>query len=138
MLYVINNCDIKDYEPILYLGKLLNNNFDKINNINELINKKEILGYYINEELVGILIYKKLYEIIDLLYIVVNPKYRKRNIGSNLLEYLIKMDYEKILLEVRSDNINAIKLYEKYKFNIINVRKKYYGEKDAYVMELIK
>ena len=43
-----------------------------------------------------------------------------------------------MLLEVRCDNINAIKLYKKYNFKIINIRKNYYENNDAYVMELIK
>ena len=39
------------------------------------------------------------------------------------------------LLEVAVDNDVAIKLYEKFGFKIIHTRKKYYGKKDAYVME---
>ena len=51
------------------------------------------------------------------------------------MEYLINIS-ERILLEVRCDNNNAIKLYKKYNFKIINIRKKYYDNMDAYVMEL--
>ena len=104
-----------------------------------MIKNKEIIGYYDNNELVGFLIFNKSYEIIDLLYIVVDVIYRKKGIGSELLKYLIDNSIcEKILLEVRCDNSNAIKLYKKYNFKIINIRKKYYETQDAYVMELIK
>lgn len=136
---MVNNCNINDVVEIIELGKLINNNFEKVNDVEKIINNKEIIGYYDNNKLVGFLIYNKCYEIIDLLYIVVNPIYRKKGIGSELLEYLIRnTEYERILLEVRCDNSNAIKLYKKYNFKIINIRKKYYNNIDAYVMELIK
>lgn len=134
---MVNNCNTNDIETIKELGKLINNNFDKLNNIEEIINNKEIIGYYIDNKLVGILIYKRLYDITDLLYIVVDKLYRNKGIASTLLEYLIK-ESKKILLEVRCDNKNAIKLYKKYNFKIINIRKKYYDNMDAYIMELIK
>lgn len=136
---MISNCNIDDINKIIKLGKLINNNFDKVNNIENIINNKEIIGYYYDNKLVSYLIYKKNYEIIDLLYIVVEPIYRKKGIGSKLLEYLINNEnYERILLEVRCDNSSAIKLYKKYNFKIINVRKKYYNNEDGYVMELVK
>lgn len=136
---MVRLCNINDKDKIIKLGKLINNNFDKVNNIEKIINKKEIIGYYDNDSLVGFLIYNKNYEILDLLYIVVEPIYRNKLIGSKLLEYIINNEeYEKILLEVRCDNVNAIKLYKKFNFKIINIRKKYYGNTDAYVMELIK
>ena len=135
---MINNCEYNDIDRINELGLLINNNFNKVNNIEEIINNKEIIGYYDNNKLVGYLIYKKLYEVIDLLYIIVDPIYRKHGIGSKLMEYLLNMEYERIMLEVNTNNKSAIKLYKKYNFKIINIREKYYGDNSAYVMELIK
>ena len=136
---MVNNCTKNDIEKIKELGKLINSNFDKVNNIEELINDNKIIGYYDNDILVGFLIYEQLYEIIDLLYIVVEPIYRRKNIGTKLINYLIQnKEFEKIMLEVRCDNNSAIKLYKKFNFKIINIRKKYYKDMDAYVMELIK
>ena len=136
---MVNNCTLNDIEKIKELGKLININFDKVNNIEELINNNKIIGYYDNNNLVGILIYEQLYEIIDLLYIVVEPIYRRRNTGTELIKYLIENStFEKIMLEVKCDNKNAIKLYKKFNFKIINIREKYYDNQDAYVMELIK
>ena len=43
-------------------------------------------------------------------------------------------DLKTITLEVVTDNIPAIKLYEKFGFEIINVRKKYFNGKDSYLM----
>lgn len=133
---MVNNCELKDIDSIKKLGRLINNNFDKVNNLKDIINNKEIKGYYIDNELVGIIIYKTLYDTTDLLYIVVDKLYRNKNIASILLENLIK-ESNKIILEVRCDNKNAIKLYKKYNFKIINIRKNYYDNMDAYVMELI-
>jgi len=136
---MVNYCNLNDIDKIICLGKLINNNFDKVNNIENIINKKEIIGYYDNNSLVGFLVFNKNYEVLDLIYIVVEPIYRNKGIGSKLVEYLIKnLDFERILLEVRCDNVNAIKLYKKYNFKIINIRKNYYENNDAYVMELIK
>ncbi len=133
---MVNNCELKDIDSIKKLGRLINHNFDKVNKLEEIINNKEIKGYYIDNELVGIIIYKTLYDTTDLLYIVVDKLYRNKNIASTLLENLIK-ESNKIILEVRCDNKNAIKLYKKYNFKIINIRKNYYDNMDAYVMELI-
>lgn len=136
---MVNNCKLNDIEKIKELGKLINANFNNVNNIEELINNNKIVGYYDNNNLVGILIYEQLYEIIDLLYIVVEPIYRKKSIGTELIKYLIEnKTFEKIMLEVKCDNKNAIKLYKKFNFKIINIREKYYDNQDAYVMELIK
>lgn len=133
---MINNCNINDINRIIELGKLINTNFDKLNNLEEIIKNKEIIGYYIDNKLVGFIIFKTMYEITDLLYIVVDKLYRRKNIASKLLEELIS-NSEKVMLEVRCDNDNAIKLYKKYDFKIINIRKKYYDNMDAYVMELM-
>ena len=136
---MVNNCTKNDIEKIQELGKLINSNFAKVNNIEELIKDNKIIGFYDNDILVGFLIYEQLYEIIDLLYIVVEPIYRRKSIGTKLLNYLIdNKEFEKIMLEVRCDNSSAIKLYKKFNFKIINIRKKYYDNIDAYVMELIK
>ena len=136
---MVNFCNIYDKDRIINLGKLINSNFGKVNNIEEIINNKEIIGYYDNDSLVGFLMFNINYEVLDLLYIVVDSLYRNKGIGSKLVEYLLNIkDYERILLEVRCDNINAIKLYKKFNFKIINIRKNYYENNDAYVMELIK
>ena len=136
---MVNNCTKNDIEKIKELGKLINSNFDKVNNIEELIKDNKIIGFYDNDILVGFLIYEQVYEIIDLLYIVVEPIYRRKNIGTELINYLIQnKKFEKIMLEVRCDNSSAIKLYKKFNFKIINIREKYYDGQDAYVMEMIK
>lgn len=71
--------------------------------------------------------------------IAVKKEYRKNGFGTKLLEFLIVKAKEKnkicITLEVRDDNIPAILLYEKFNFEKIGIRKKYYNsENDAVIM----
>lgn len=73
--------------------------------------------------------------------IVVNKDYRHKGIGSKLLERLIILAKEQnktsLTLEVNTKNINAQKLYLKFGFKNLGIRKKYYsGIEDAYIMTL--
>ena len=57
-------------------------------------------------------------------------KFRGQGIGEKLLvlslRYCCENNIKKILLECRKSNSSAIKLYKKYLFNIVSVRKNYY------------
>lgn len=71
--------------------------------------------------------------------IVTKKTKRKNGIGKLLLDKLIKMAREygkdKISLEVNEENIAAIRLYEKFEFEKVGLRKKYYnGKNDAIIM----
>ena len=71
--------------------------------------------------------------------IVVKKDMRNNKIGSRLLEKLIEIARQKkkdeITLEVNINNIYAIKLYEKYNFEKVGIRKKYYNNiDDALIM----
>lgn len=71
--------------------------------------------------------------------IVTKKTERKNGIGKLLLDKLIKMAREygkdKISLEVNEENIAAIRLYEKFEFEKVGLRKKYYnGKNDAIIM----
>jgi ribosomal-protein-alanine N-acetyltransferase len=72
--------------------------------------------------------------------IAVDPRQRGRGIGSALLEFVLEKGrregYQLAYLEVRRSNHTAIRLYEKWGFGVIAVRRRYYeadGE-DALVM----
>lgn len=74
----------------------------------------------------------------DIISVVVSKEYTNKGIASLLLENVFKICKEKnitnIILEVRKSNIPAQKLYEKFGFNNISIRKKYYdGFEDAYI-----
>ena len=73
--------------------------------------------------------------------IVVKNSYRNKGIGSLLLEKLIEITKENckvsLTLEVNTKNIYAQKLYNKYNFKNLGIRKKYYnGTDDAFIFTL--
>lgn len=135
---MVDNYQKKYLNQVLELGELLNNNFTKLFDPNNL-NKLEKIYVYIDQDIIkGFIHISSNFEIIDILNIAVNPKYQNQQIGTTLINYVInnkKEEENKIMLEVREDNINAIKFYQKNNFITINKRKKYYKDIDALIME---
>lgn len=79
---------------------------------------------------------------VNIMNIVVKKDKRNFGIGSLLLEEIIR--YSKIhnatsiTLEVNEKNIPAIKLYKKYSFKQVGLRRKYYNNEDnAILMDLV-
>ena len=76
----------------------------------------------------------------DITNVAVLPSYRKQGIGDGLVAAMMGLAKEKnitkIMLEVRASNEAAIHLYEKYGFEFLCVRKKYYQKptEDANIM----
>lgn len=96
----------------------------------------KVLGYVLNNEIIGYLDYSVMYDKIEINYIFVLESYRRKNIANQLLNYVINnYDFENITLEVNINNIGAINLYKKNGFNIIGIRPNYYNGIDAYLME---
>ena len=71
--------------------------------------------------------------------ILVKEEYRSRGIGTKLMSYLVsEAIHHKVInitLEVRVSNIRAINLYKKFGFREVALRKYYYGDEDAILME---
>lgn len=133
---MISKLTKEEVQEVIQLGTILNPNFSKLFHIENLNPNETIYIYKENNINKGFIHIQNGLDIIDLLNIIVKPKYQNQGIGSVLLKYIIdnKQD-KKIMLEVRSKNINAIKLYQKYDFKIINIRKNYYKDDDAIIME---
>ena len=76
--------------------------------------------------------------------IAIHPELQGNNLGSQLLEEVLKDAYAKkvsvITLEVRKSNSKAISLYKKFGFEIVNVKLGYYtdGEDALYMLKEIK
>ena len=74
--------------------------------------------------------------------VATKEEFRRCGVGSALMDALTKMskkaDAEVITLEVRSKNVPAISLYEKYGFVTVGVRKNFYKkpDDDAVLMNL--
>ena len=136
---MVRYANVYDIPRINELGSLLNDNFRMVNNINEMLEDKysKVLIYEEDDMVVGFITATDLKETCDILSLVVDPKYRNKMVATNLLDYLISEldeNLKLITLEVASKNIAAIKLYEKFGFEVVNVRKNYYKDDDAYLM----
>ena len=133
---MISKLTKEEVQEVTQLGTMLNPNFSKLFHIENLNPNETIFIYKENNNIKGFIHTQNGLDIIDLLNIIVKPEYQNQGIGSVLLKYIIdNKEDKKIMLEVRSKNINAIKLYQKYNFKIINIRKNYYKDDDAIIME---
>ncbi len=129
----------EDFETIYKLGNEITPNFKKTMNLSEMMedNYTKVFVYEEEKEVQGFLMYTELPDTIDIIDIIVAEDYRRKNIASCLLDYMfteMPTSVQLITLEVRESNLPAIKLYEKFGFEIVNTRKKYYGEENAYLM----
>lgn len=89
---------------------------------------------------VGYIITWTIHDEVHILNIAVHKDFRQIGLGEMLLRDCLNYSSEQGLklavLEVRTSNHGAIKLYEKVGFKTLRVRKKYYSDtgEDAYVM----
>lgn len=95
----------------------------------------------LNNEIVGFAGVWKSVDDIHITNIVTKISKRHLGIASKLLEELISFSKNEntasLTLEVNENNLNAIKLYEKYCFKKIGIRKNYYGQNEnAIIMTL--
>ena len=131
----------KDLESIYELGIKLHPNYRIINNLSEILKDKihHLYVYELNKKVIGFIHYTKLYNSVDLVDLYIDENYRKQKVATNLIDYMItNLDIDdRIFLEVNTTNQNALNLYQKFGFKIINIRKNYYGENDAYIMERV-
>lgn len=130
-------------DDLLYFEKYLITEFDDFWSYSIL--KKEFLNenttYIIAKQDENILGFAGILTIIDeanIMNIVIKKDKRNLKIGSLLLEHLIKISKQKnlksITLEVNEHNVPAIKLYEKFNFKKIAIRKKYYHNTDSAII----
>ena len=103
----------------------------------DLSNYKYKLSYVIEGREVGYVIIEVVIDTINIIDVYVIEEYRRHNIATKLFDFLFS-NYKDIrfMLEVRSKNISAINLYKKFNFNVIHIRKKYYKDDDALIMEV--
>ena len=131
----------KDIVEIIKLGSILNTNFSKTYDIGQYL-KDEKYIILLNEDGVinGFIIVYKNIDYFELEAIAVNANFRKKGIASRLINFFEEKytkNGDSILLEVAVNNEAAVSLYKKIGFEIINIRKKYYDQIDAYVMKKV-
>lgn len=95
--------------------------------------------YLQESNIIGFINYYDIYDRFEIANIFVLEEYRNNKVASKLLEYIIALGEIKkitnITLEVKKDNIYAIKLYKKYNFETVALRKRYYNGIDGLLME---
>lgn len=131
---LIRNIKKEDYLTINKLGNLLHDNFN--------YNPDKFTFCLVSEEnnkIIGFVIYMKIYERAEIIDIIIDPLFRKKGYGYELLKSAIKdislSNCNNVTLEVNCNNNAAITLYKKINFEIVAVRKKYYGSEDGYLMK---
>ena len=79
---MIRDASVYDIPRINELGVLLNENFEKLFNINEMLQDdiSKVIVYEKDDKVVGFIIATALYETCDILSIVVDPEYRRQGI----------------------------------------------------------
>lgn len=136
---MIKKISLENIEDFNKLGLLVNDRFDVLFKLDKLLlsSYDYIFGYFINNILIGFIHVTKLYEVVDIINIVVDARYREKGIATSLINYIIDLfdDVESIMLEVNEINLSALSLYKKNNFKIINKRLNYYGSNDALIMK---
>lgn len=126
MIYELKNLDELDNSFISkeYIEKELSNNpFGKV-----LVLKED-------NEIIGYLYYSDIYERCEINQFEIENIHRNCGKGDLLLKYLINLVQKDITLEVKEDNISAIKVYEKNDFVKTAIREGYYNGVDGILME---
>ena len=102
------------------------------------------LGLKVNNELISYVLCLDLFPEIEILRFGVKRKFQLQGKGKFLLKSLISLlkqkNYNRIFLEVNTNNSGAISLYERFGFIDKSIRKNYYFESgvyyDAKIMQL--
>lgn len=138
----ITICKMCD-KDLLYLEGNLITEFDNFWNYEIL--KQEFLNtnttYIVakqNETIVGFAGILTIIDEANIMNIVTKKDKRNLGIGTLLLQNLIQISKEQnlnsVTLEVNEHNIPAIKLYEKFNFTKVGLRKKYYNNTDSAII----
>lgn len=135
MIRELRNADIADLtELLLNYDKKIENYFNFKDYLKNDIYSQYV--YVIDDKIVGYILITIIDDLVEIHLLYVDNLFRNQKIGTKLIDYIInKYSSHRFLLEVAINNYIAIKLYENMNFKKINIRKKYYNDIDAYVME---
>ena len=93
-----------------------------------------------NKEIVAYLGLAIVDDTADITTIAVRADFQGRGLGRKLMQEILDIaaarNLRKIMLEVKPENLAAISLYQKFDFEVIGLRRNYYGpSKDALTMQ---
>ena len=98
------------------------------------------IGIYLNNSILGVCVFHKIFDELEIRYLSVHPYYKRRGLGKKLIHEIIKDNkndkVKRIFLEVSAENKQALSFYEYFGFKTISIRKKYYKDgSDALLKE---
>ena len=85
-------------------------------------------------EIIGYIYYSDIYDRVEINQFEINSIHRNCGKGSYLLKEFTETVEKDISLEVKKDNYQAIKVYEKNGFEKVAIREKYYNGIDGILM----
>jgi len=129
-----------DVQAVLKIEKEEINSWSE-SQFSEETERENTLFYIIESEnvILGYIVAWIIHDEIDINSIAVKSKFRGKGLALLLLNQILSginsEEINKIFVEVRSRNSSAIRFYHKNGFTKIGVRKNYYGDDDAHIME---
>lgn len=92
----------------------------------------KVLGIWEGTRLAGYMAFSLIEDEMEILNLAVHPDFRRRGMAAMLLDSAFEMcvtcGIAKSFLDVKESNTAALKLYRKYGYKQIGVRKKYYPD----------
>jgi ribosomal-protein-alanine N-acetyltransferase len=136
----IRKADFSDIEQVLKIEQESISSWTFSQFLHELNNEfSNFLVCEYDNSIAGYIIAWKITDEIQLNSIAVKRSLRKQGVGGKLLSALYKDNsggqFKSVFLEVRSRNSDAISFYINNGFTKTGVRKKYYNDDDAVLME---
>ena len=90
------------------------------------------IGIYLNNSLLGVCVFSKIFDEAEIRYLSVHPSYKRRGLGKKLIGKIFKEckkdNIERIFLEVSLENKEALSFYDYFGFETISIRNKYYKD----------
>ena len=135
MIRELKNTDIEQLTKLLInYDKNIENHFNFSYYLSNDIYSQYV--YVINDIIVGYVLITVIDTLVEIHLLYVDNLFRNQKFGTKLMDYIInKYSNFRFLLEVSINNYIAINFYKKYNFKEVGLRKKYYNDIDAYVME---
>ena len=95
-----------------------------------------------HDNLYGFALLIGMVDVLEIIRIAVKKEYRRQGVAKMIMnlsfEKAKKMNYNKIMLEVRENNTPAIELYKDFGFEEISIRKKYYSDTGENAIVMLK
>ncbi len=143
MSVILRRMEYKDLQQVYDLEKqIFADAWPPESFINEIENRHRSYPFLMTQEnkIVGYGVVLHLPGELHINNIAVVPEYRRQGYGKKMMQHILNKfsDTSEMYLEVRRSNTAAIRLYEKFNFERVYLRKAYYGDgEDALVMRRV-